>query len=255
KKGAEQIYLHAQRDWDENIEHDQKIRVGNERHDTVEANTFSEFKAEEHRITHLDRKTEARADDHLTVGATQHVKVGTAQFVEAGREIHYYAGDKVVLEGGMEFTAKAGGSFIKIDAGGVTISGAQVKTNSGGSPGAGSGIQILAALLPGLADKDRFGQLLKNAPRSHKARYLLQDEKTGEPLVGSPYTLKLADGTRIAGYTNEEGKTFLAHSTDPVEVELLTPVRKPEPEEPLIRAGESAPKEMTLDFKDANSEG
>ncbi len=24
KKGAEQIYLHAQRDWDENIEHDQK---------------------------------------------------------------------------------------------------------------------------------------------------------------------------------------------------------------------------------------
>jgi len=25
KKGEEQIYLHAQRDWDENIEHDQKI--------------------------------------------------------------------------------------------------------------------------------------------------------------------------------------------------------------------------------------
>ncbi|MDL5602277.1 type VI secretion system tip protein TssI/VgrG, partial [Bacillus subtilis] len=36
KKGQEQIFLHAQRDWDENIEHDQKIRVGNERHDVVE---------------------------------------------------------------------------------------------------------------------------------------------------------------------------------------------------------------------------
>jgi type VI secretion system secreted protein VgrG len=36
RKGAEQIYLHAQRDWDENIEHEQKIRVGNQRHDTVE---------------------------------------------------------------------------------------------------------------------------------------------------------------------------------------------------------------------------
>ena len=34
RKGAEQIYVHAQRDWDENIEHDQKIRVGNELHDT-----------------------------------------------------------------------------------------------------------------------------------------------------------------------------------------------------------------------------
>ncbi|EJM15784.1 hypothetical protein PMI21_03241 [Pseudomonas sp. GM18] len=139
--------------------------------------------------------------------------------------------------------------------GGVTISGAEVKTNSGGSPGVGTGIQILGPLLPGLADKDKFGKLLENAPRSHKARYLLQDEKTGEPLVGSPYTLKLGDGTRIAGYTNEEGKTFLAHSTDPTEVELLTPIRKPEPEEPLIRAGESAPKEMTLDFKNANTEG
>ncbi|KPW48399.1 Rhs element Vgr protein [Pseudomonas syringae pv. berberidis] len=31
KKGAEQIFIHAQRDWDENIENDQKIRVGNER--------------------------------------------------------------------------------------------------------------------------------------------------------------------------------------------------------------------------------
>jgi hypothetical protein len=30
QKGQEEIYLHAQRDWDENIENDQVIRVGNE---------------------------------------------------------------------------------------------------------------------------------------------------------------------------------------------------------------------------------
>ena len=34
RKGQEQIFVHAQRDWDENIEHDQKIRVGHQRHDT-----------------------------------------------------------------------------------------------------------------------------------------------------------------------------------------------------------------------------
>ncbi|MGY2293831.1 hypothetical protein ACW9H6_29390, partial [Pseudomonas sp. SDO528_S397] len=65
-------------------------------------------------------------------------------------EIHYHAGDKVVVEAGMEFTAKAGGSFIKVDAGGVTISGAQVQVNSGGGPGSGTGLQILGPLLPGL---------------------------------------------------------------------------------------------------------
>ncbi|MGE7955913.1 type VI secretion system tip protein VgrG [Pseudomonas sp. NPDC089530] len=161
KKGAEQIYLHAQRDWDENVEHDQRIRVGNERHDTVEANTLTELKAEEHRITHLDRKSEIRANDHLTVAVTQHAKIGTAQFVEAGQEIHYKAGSKAVLEAGAELTAKAGGSFVKLD-GGVTISGAEVKINSGGGPGAGSGLNILMPGMPLIADQDRAGGVLKS---------------------------------------------------------------------------------------------
>jgi type VI secretion system secreted protein VgrG len=82
KKGAEQIYIHAERDWDENIEHDQKIRIGHERHDTVEANSYSEFKAEEHRTTHADRKSEIKANDHLTVGNNQHIKIGTGQFIQ-----------------------------------------------------------------------------------------------------------------------------------------------------------------------------
>jgi type VI secretion system secreted protein VgrG len=61
RKRAEQIFIHAERNWDENIEHDQKIRVGNERHDTVEQNTYTELKAEEHRTTHSDRKVPKRA--------------------------------------------------------------------------------------------------------------------------------------------------------------------------------------------------
>ena len=163
KKGQEQIYLHAQRDWDENVQNDQKIRVGNERHDTVEQNSYSEFKAEEHHTVHADRKVEARADDHLTVGVNQHVKIGTGQFIEAGQEIHLSSGLKVVLEAGSELTLKAGGSFIKIDGGGVTLSGAVVNINSGGSPGSGTGA---APILPGplkQADADKAGKLLHRA--------------------------------------------------------------------------------------------
>ncbi|WP_130926187.1 type VI secretion system Vgr family protein, partial [Pseudomonas extremaustralis] len=160
KKGAEQIFLHAQRDWDENIEHDQKIRIGNERHDTVEQNAYSEFKAEEHHTVHADRKVQARADDHLTVAMDQHVKIGAGQFVEAGREIHLSSGLKAVLEAGIELTLKAGGSFIKIDPSGVWISGPATNLNSGGSPGSGTAV---APLLPGLlkaADVEAPGQLL-----------------------------------------------------------------------------------------------
>jgi type VI secretion system secreted protein VgrG len=178
KKGAEQIFLHAQRDWDENIEHDQKIRVGNERHDTVEKNAYSEFKAEEHHTVHADRKVQARADDHLTVAMNQHVKIGAGQFVEAGREIHLSSGLKAVLEAGIELTLKAGGSFIKIDPSGVWISGPATNLNSGGNPGSGT---AAAPLLPGLlkaADADKAGELLVPALRQS----LLRAATTAQPV-------------------------------------------------------------------------
>ncbi|WP_312945202.1 type VI secretion system Vgr family protein [Stutzerimonas kunmingensis] len=163
RKGAEQIYLHAQRDWDENIEHDQKIRVGHERHDTVEANSYSEFRAEEHLIVAGDRKVEVKPDDHLTVGQTQHIKLGTAHLTKAGREIHLKAGQKMVIEAGIELTLKAGGSFIKLDPGGITVSGPLARINAGGAPGKGSGIKIKSPVLPGMADSDKAGSLLEQA--------------------------------------------------------------------------------------------
>ncbi len=163
RKGAEQIYIHAQRDWDENIEHDQKIRVGHERHDTVEANSYSEFRAEEHLTVAGDRKVEIKPDDHLTVGQTQHIKLGTAQLTKAGREIHLKTGQKMVIEAGVELTLKAGGSFIKLDPGGITVSGPLARINAGGAPGKGSGIKIKPPVLPGVADSDKAGSLLEQA--------------------------------------------------------------------------------------------
>lgn len=56
KKDKKPIFLYAQRDWDENVDHYQKIRVGKLRHDTVEQNSYSEFKAEEHHTVYADDK-------------------------------------------------------------------------------------------------------------------------------------------------------------------------------------------------------
>jgi type VI secretion system secreted protein VgrG len=173
KNGAEQIYIHAQRDWDENIEHDQKIRIGNERHDTVEANSYSEFKAEEHRTTHADRKSEIKANDHLIVGNNQHIKIGDSQLINAGQEIHLSSGQKVVLEAGSELTLKAAGSFIKLDAGGITLVGPIIKVNSGGSPGVGSGAAPIPPVQPKPADTAPVG----NKTGTANANALLPREK------------------------------------------------------------------------------
>ena len=109
-----------------------------------------------------------RANDHLTVAVTQHNKIGTGQFIEAGNEIHYNAGSKVVIDAGMELTASGGGSFLKLDPSGVTLSGATIKMNSGGGPGSGSGLKILAPVIPGMADSDRAGNLLERATPGEK---------------------------------------------------------------------------------------
>ncbi|MDX1366243.1 type VI secretion system tip protein TssI/VgrG [Pseudomonas sp.] len=201
KKGEEQIYLHAERDWDENIEHDQKIRIGHERHDTVEANSYSEFKAEEHRTTHLDRKSEIKANDHLTVGNNQHIKIGTGQFINAGSEIHLSSGQKVVLEAGSELTFKAAGSFIKLDGSGITLVGPTIKFNSGGGPGSGSGA---APIRPGkvkAADADKAGELLDPANVNEPVALLKQRLREDIPIVelcqkprgGSPLQCPLTD--------------------------------------------------------------
>jgi len=170
RKGAEQIYIHAQRDWDQNIQHDQKIRVGHERHDTVEANSYSELRAEENLTITGERKVEVKPQDHLTVAIDQHVQLGSAQLTRAGREVHLKAGQKMVIEAGIELTLKAGGSFVKLDPGGITISGPLARINAGGAPGRGSGIGIKSPLPPGIADSDRAGEVLEQARPGESTR-------------------------------------------------------------------------------------
>ncbi|QIB52835.1 type VI secretion system tip protein TssI/VgrG [Pseudomonas sp. OIL-1] len=161
KKNEEQIFIHAQRDWEQIIQHNQRIRVGNERHDRVEANSYTELLAEEHHTTHSDRRTEIKADDHLTIAGNQHIKLGQGQFIEAGQEIHLSSGMKIVLEAGSEITFKVGGSFVKLDPSGVTLVGPGVKMNSGGSAGSGSGA---APLLP---EKPEGGEFAAAGDRTH----------------------------------------------------------------------------------------
>src|SRR5690554_3022716 len=165
KADEEQIFIQALRDGDHYIQQNHRIRVCNERRRQNEANSHTENLAEEHHRTHADRRTEIKADDHLTVASNQHVKLGQGQFIEAGQEIHLSSGMKVVLEAGSEITFKVGGSFVKLDPGGVSLVGPSVKMNSGGSAGQGSGAR---PLVPGetmaseVADK---GKLLVQAQR------------------------------------------------------------------------------------------
>ncbi|MDR3560386.1 MAG: type VI secretion system tip protein VgrG, partial [Negativicutes bacterium] len=88
RRGEEQIYLHAQRDWQQHIERNLSLTVGHERHEYVAANSYCELKAQEHHTVHQDRRVEVKGDDSLLVGESQQVKTGLGYFVEADQEIH-----------------------------------------------------------------------------------------------------------------------------------------------------------------------
>ncbi|GAA0560387.1 type VI secretion system Vgr family protein [Halomonas salifodinae] len=144
----EQIWLHAQKDLELLTHNDRTEEIGNDSHLKVRHDRIGEIDSDDHLTVHGNRHAQVDGDDHLIVGASRHERYGRAQLVEAGQEVHHKAGMKVVIEAGAEITLQAGGSFVKLDPSGVTISGASVKINSGGSPGSGSGQATEAPQLP-----------------------------------------------------------------------------------------------------------
>ena len=157
--GEEQIWLHAQKDLELLTLNDRTEEIQRDSHLKVHKDRISEIDNNDHHTVHNNRHTQVDGDDHLIIDGTRHEKVGQAQLLEAGREVHQKSGGKTVIDAGAEITLKAGGSFVKLDPSGITIVGAQVKINSGGSPGVGSGQAVLNALLPGHVVTERHERI------------------------------------------------------------------------------------------------
>jgi type VI secretion system secreted protein VgrG len=146
KKGAEEIYLRAQRDWTQHVLNDQQVQVDNQRSIVVTGTARHELKADEQRITHGQRQTEVKQDDHLTVVGDRHIRVSN-QATSASAQIHVSAGQQVVIDGGASATIQAGGQWLNIGPGGIFSS---VPIVVGGAPMAA---MSAAPSVPGLPAK------------------------------------------------------------------------------------------------------
>jgi type VI secretion system secreted protein VgrG len=146
RKGAEEIYLRAQRNWTQHVLHDQRLQVDHERSVVVSGTARHELKADEQRLTHGRREAEVRQDDHLVVTGDRHIRV-TSQALSASQHFHVRAGRQVVLDGGVSATIQAGGHWINIGAGGIFSS---VPIEVGGAPMAAMNATPAS---PGLCEK------------------------------------------------------------------------------------------------------
>ena len=146
--GQEQIYVHAQKDLDLLTEHNRTEVVKNDVHQTVEGQSVCQVGGNAHSTIDGELRELYAADVYRDIGGTLHTFVGGSSASEAGQEMHHKAGAKVVLDAGSELTIAGGGSFIRLDAGGVTLSGPGIKINSGGAPGRGLAVQVNQPDLP-----------------------------------------------------------------------------------------------------------
>ncbi len=151
RRNQEEIYIHAEKDVNVYVKNDWKEHILHDQHRTVDNFSYSLVKGEDQQTVNRDRKVELLSGDHLTVKNCSHSHFADKWLLRTGEEAHIKAGSKATLEAGTELTVKAGGSFIRLDPAGVTIVGAKVGINSGGSPGSGSGARPLLpvdSLLP-----------------------------------------------------------------------------------------------------------
>ncbi|TKJ75476.1 type VI secretion system tip protein VgrG [Pseudomonas koreensis] len=146
RKGSEEIYLRAQRNWTQHVLNDQQVQVDNQRSIVVTGTARHELKADEQRITHGRRQTEVKQDDHLSVIGDRHIRVSN-QAISASGQFHVSAGQQVVIDGGASATIQAGGQWINIGPGGIFSS---VPIVVGGAPMAA---MSAAPVAPGLPEK------------------------------------------------------------------------------------------------------
>ena len=171
RSGQEQIYLRAQRDMEQRIEHDSRLEVGNERRETIKGNSIAVLEAQDQRTVVADRKVELKANDYLQVAHSSHARIGQTLAIEAGQQAHLKAGAQLILDAGVGITLKVGGQHLVISPGGIFSSS---PIQLGGAPAVGT---AAAPLLPGELDGlstpallplDALAQqrsLLRNMPR------------------------------------------------------------------------------------------
>ncbi|WP_391091644.1 type VI secretion system tip protein TssI/VgrG [Vibrio sp. NH-UV-68] len=135
----EQVFVHAQKDLDIEVENDTTVHIKHDQHLTVDNHYFSHVKNHRNETVEGDKRNKVTQDQTLVVEGSLHLKTGKVWVNDSGSEIHIKSGNKVVIEAGSEITLKAAGSFVKVDPAGVHLSGAGVNLNSGGSAGSGSG--------------------------------------------------------------------------------------------------------------------
>jgi type VI secretion system secreted protein VgrG len=169
-KAKEEIFIHAEKDFDTRVRNDVRTDVGGSTNLTVgfqdaqgELHGFIKEKVFRSKITHALKTVGVHADDqHLIYVGDQGM---CKQFMNAEGKIRTTAEQlfsvksemTVLIEAGVEICLKCGANFIQMTPAGIFINGTMVFINSGGTATPADDVQFIPPLEPDAADNSKSG--------------------------------------------------------------------------------------------------
>ena len=125
KKGAEEVFMHAERDFSRVVKNNDALKVGFETADkgdqTIDIKNDQTIKIGHDQVESVDN------NQTLTVKVDQKIDVGGDQAVAIDGKQAVKAGTTIVIEAGTSIELKVGGSSIKIEAAKITIKSAEIE--------------------------------------------------------------------------------------------------------------------------------
>lgn len=114
RKGAEQLYLRAERDLEQRVRRDLVAWMGRDRHAIVVRDSVEQVGGDVQVQIGGDRRE--RIGGRLSVAAARGLLLdgGPKSSLHGGADVHIKAGMNVVIEAGANITLKAGGTFLSI---------------------------------------------------------------------------------------------------------------------------------------------
>lgn len=157
--------------------------------------------------------------------------------MSAAQKLSISSMSDILFAGKKKVTLIGGGSYVKIEAGGIEYGTPHSYTRN---------IKRTQKLRP--ASQNISFPLMGNS-HIYSAVYQLQDEQ-GKPLAGMPYRLKTPSGQDATGYSDAEGRTVAVYTREQEAVDLHVVPDKPQPEESMWFIGDGDQQQLTTEFRE-----
>lgn len=129
KKGSEDVYLHAEKNWTIMVENDKSQTIGHDETSTVGHDRKKTVQHDETTAVQHNRSESVGNDETISIAKNKTDTVGEVLKITVGKDIDESATKTIKVSAGVSLTLIGPGGSIVIDAGGVTIQGVLVKIN------------------------------------------------------------------------------------------------------------------------------